>query len=274
MKQTTGEHNKGWTNRASLRILGVSVVLMTFSFNTASAETRDDFEARVYKRASGDTLPYRLFIPRDYDPSKKYPLVLFFHGGGETGNDNTKQLRSPGATVWAEPENQAKHPCFVIAPQFPKRESGDNAPQRPRTAVMKTHIQATMKILDGIEAEFSIDTRREYVTGLSMGGESTWMALIEQPKRFAAAVTICAGDWIIGTDATERGKAFSQFPLWIFHGAKDKTVSVDVSRKVVQALKDAGGNPRYTEYPEAGHNSWVTAYADPELSVWLFAQSR
>jgi predicted peptidase len=102
---------------------------------------------------------------------------------------------------------------------------------------MKGHIQTIHEILDSLEKEFSIDRSREYVTGLSMGGECTWMSIIERPDRFAAAVPICGGDWIIGMSAGERGKKFAQFPMWIFHGEADEVVSVEVSREAVKALK-------------------------------------
>jgi predicted peptidase len=139
---------------------------------------------------------------------------------------------------------------------------------------MKIHIQTIHEILDSIEQEFSIDVSREYVTGLSMGGECTWMSLIERPNRFAAAVPICAGDRFIGLEAAERGKKFAHFPIWIFHGDADDVISVDVSREVVKELKKAGGNPKYTEYPGVKHNSWENAYRSPELIEWLFTQSR
>jgi len=139
---------------------------------------------------------------------------------------------------------------------------------------MKVHTKTIHKILDSLEEEFSIDTSREYVTGLSMGGECTWMSIIERPDRFAAAVPIAAGDKFIGMDAAERGRKFARFPLWIFHGDADDVISVNVSREVVKALRDAGGNPKYTEYPGVGHGSWEKAYRDPKLIEWLFAQSR
>jgi predicted peptidase len=91
---------------------------------------------------------------------------------------------------------------------------------------------------------------------------------------FSAAVPICEGDWIIGMNAEERGKKFAQFPLWIFHGDADDVVSVDVSREAVKQLRAAGGNPKYTESPGVGHDSWTRAYRDSELIGWLFAQSR
>jgi len=138
---------------------------------------------------------------------------------------------------------------------------------------MKVHIQTIHEILDSLEAEFSIDTSRQYVTGLSMGGECTWMSIIERPDRFAAAVPICAGDKFIGMEPPEMGRKFARFPLWIFHGDADDVISVDVSRRLVKALRDAGGNPKYTEYPGVNHDSWESAYRDPELIEWLFAQS-
>lgn len=252
----------------------VSLLLTGFLLNSVSAVTVDDYQARTFTSSKGDTLQYRLFIPRDYDANTKYPLVLFHHGGGGSGNDNRRQFEGPLPREWADPENQKKHPCFIVAPQIPRGNQQNRQDGPPRTIRMKKHIQTIHEILDLLEKEFSIDANREYVTGLSMGGECTWMSIIERPDRFAAAVPVCAGDKFIGMDAAERGKKFARFPLWIFHGAKDPTISVNVSREVVQALRDAGGNPKYTEYPEAKHNSWEKAYREPELIEWLFAQKR
>ena len=237
----------------------------------------DAYEARVFTSSSGDTLPYRLFVPRDYNAGTKYPLVLFHHGGGGRGNDNLANLEGPCPLEWADPENQAKHPCFIVAPQIPKHAEQDvqsvHDGRPPRTGVMEVHIQTMHEILDRLENEFSIDTRREYVTGLSMGGECTWMSLIERPDRFAAAVPICAGDKVISLPPAELGQRFSRFPLWIFHGDDDQIISVEDSRKLVKALQDAGGEPKYTEYSGVNHASWLLAYRDPDLIAWLFAQS-
>jgi len=175
---------------------------------------------------------------------------------------------------WVLPERQTRNPCIVVAPQIPLDAPGSKKSGFPTAEKMKVHIQTIHEILDGLEDEFAIDKNREYVTGLSMGGECTWMSIIERPDRFAAAVPICAGGWFTGMDAAERGKEFARFPLWIFHGDADPVVPVEISRKVVRALKDAGGNPKYTEYPGVGHDSWTATYRDPKLVEWLFAQSR
>jgi len=239
-----------------------------------SEVTVDDYEAHVFTSSNGDTIPYRLFVPRGYDPDKKYPMVLFHHGGGGSGNNNKRQIEGPCPREWAGSERQKNNPCFIVAPQIPRSRSRDRENQSNRTEIMREHIRTIHEILDHLEAEFSIDKSREYVTGLSMGGECTWMSIIEQPDRFAAAVPVCAGDKFIGMSASERGKKFARFPLWIFHGAEDNLISVDVSRKVVEELKKAGGNPRYTEYPETKHDSWSKAYREPELIEWLFYQAR
>jgi len=234
----------------------------------------DAYEARVYTSLEGDTICYRLFIPENYDENSKYPLVLFHHGGGGTGSDNISNLEGPCPREWAGPERQDDNPCFIIAPQIPRNEKKRSESGRPRTDIMNEHIKTIHEILDTLEDEFPIDRNREYVTGLSMGGECTWMSMIERPDRFAAAAPICGGDWIIGMSEEERGKMFAKLPMWIFHGEADGVVSVDVSREAVKALKAAGGNPKYTEYPGVGHDSWTRAYRDQELIDWLFAQSR
>jgi predicted peptidase len=248
----------------------VSPLVTGFLLNSVSAVTVDDYQARTFTSSKGDTLQYRLFIPRNYDANTKYPLVLFHHGSGGSGNDNRRQLVGPLPREWADPENQKKHPCFIVAPQIPRGNQQDRQDAPLRNVQLKKHIQTIHEILDHLEKEFSIDTDREYVTGQSMGGECTWMSIIERPDRFAAAVPICAGNRHIGVDAAERGRRFAQFPLWIFIGDADN--AIEATRELVKELKKAGGNPKYTEYPGVGHNSWDKAYREPELIEWLFAQ--
>ena len=231
------------------------------------------YEAREFTSMRGDTINYRLFIPYGYNPNRSYPLILFHHGAGGRGNDNIKNLEGPCPLEWATPERQAKNPAFIVAPQIPFNPNKKSFKGPPSTEEMTSHIQTIHEILNSLENEFSIDTNREYVTGLSMGGESTWMSLLERPNRFAAAVPICAGDKFIGVEPSELGKRFSKLPLWLFHGELDQVISVDISRTLIKALRDAGGEPNYTEYPKVGHDSWELAYRDSTLIEWLFDQS-
>ncbi len=261
---------------ATAVVIGAPLSAAEASSLTAQKSFVDFYEARSFTSSEGDTLPYRLFVPQDYDPHKQYPIILFHHGGGGTGSDNRANLESACVREWILPEVQAENPCFIVAPQFPGKKAKSKVSEGKATAtgIVALHIRTMHEILDSLEDEFSIDKSREYVTGLSFGGECVWLSMIERPNRFAAAVPICATIGLVDLELAERGKKFAQFPLWIFHGDDDKVVPVDASRNTVNALRDAGGNPKYTEYPGVNHYSWDKAYRDPELIEWLFAQSR
>jgi predicted peptidase len=232
---------------------------------------RDRYEARVYTDGAGARLPYRLLRPPAYDPQTKYPLVLFLHGAGERGDDNRAQLIH-GANDFAGDENRQRYPCFVVAPQCPNGQQWVEVPWSGAAHAMPEKpsepLRLTLELLDRLEREFSIDVRRIYVTGLSMGGFGVWDILARQPTRFAAAVPVCGG----GDLAT--AKRLAAVPIWAFHGAQDGAVKPSRSRDMIAALRQAGGSPRYTEYPDAGHDSWTATYRDPEMMAWLFAQRR
>ena len=270
-KEIAGEYSIFGTTAV---VVGAPMSAKDVAAVAARKYVADYYEARTFTGSEGDTIPYRLFVPENYDPKKKYPVILFHHGGGGTGNDNRQNLEGALVKEWILPEAQAKNPCLIVVPQIPGKKTKTSESLKAAAGAMKLHIRTIHEILDSLEEEFSIDTSREYVTGLSFGGECTWMSMIERPDRFAAAVPICATGLMVEMDAPDRGTTFAQFPLWIFHGDADNVVPVDTSRKMVKALREAGGDPRYTEYPEVGHDSWDQAYRDPELNEWLFAQSR
>lgn len=228
---------------------------------TAQAQDFPEFDKLQYT-TSDDTLLYRLLKPATQKENERYPLVIFLHGSGERGNDNVVTLKHI-APLFLKESNRATYPCFVMVPQCPENENWTypdwyREPKEPMSSVIS--------LIDSLKTLPSIDTSRIYITGLSMGGYGTWYLLTKYPDMFAAAVPICgAGD-------AHQVEKFIHVPIWNFHGAKDDAVSVDNSRKMIQALKDAGGNPIYTEYKKVGHESWVNAYSEPKLLPWLFSQ--
>lgn len=237
---------------------------------TPAPDNRERFEARTFER--GDLkLSYRLLKPKVYEAAKNYPLVIFLHGAGERGDDNAKQLVH-GMNDFASDEVMAKHPAFVIAPQCPAEQQwgGINRLAKVDTpdGKLAPALEATLQVAEALQKEFSIDGQRVYITGLSMGGYGSWRALEVHPDRFAAAAIICGG----GNAAA--AASFKHVPIWAFHGADDKTVPATESQKMIEALRAAGGEPKYTEYPGVGHNSWAVTYANPELYAWLFAQRK
>jgi predicted peptidase len=241
-KEISGEYSIFGTTAV---VVGAPMSAEAVAAAAARKYVADYYEARTFTGSEGDTIPYRLFVPEDYDPKKKYPLILFHHGGGGTGNDNRQNLEGALVKEWILPEAQAKNPCVIVVPQIPGKKAKTSESLKAAVGAMNLHIRTIHEILDVLEEEFSIDTRREYVTGLSFGGECTWLSMIERPDRFAAGVPIA-----------------------------DNVVPVETSRKMVKALRDAGGDPKYTEFPEVGHDSWDLAYSDAELIEWLFAQSQ
>lgn len=236
---------------------------------------RSPFKPGVHKDASGASLPYRLLQPAPLDPQKAYPLVLFFHGSGERGRDNRKQLKLC-ARRFAEPEIRKHFPCFVVAPQCPSQKEGEPwgwtgvYPGR-RPYKVKTEGEPARLALDLVETlctKFPIDRRRLYIIGISMGAFGVWDIITRHPGKFAAAIAICGGG-----EPSKAAKA-NRTPVWVFHGAADPVVPVNLSREMIDAMKAAGGTPRYTEYRNVAHDSWTRAFSEPNLLPWLFGQSR
>jgi predicted peptidase len=243
-----------------LTIFGFAALTLS---SRSLAQTVDDFEDRRYTDGT-HTLPYRLFVPRDYDPSQAYPMVIYLHHGGAIGTDNRAQLFfdlifypvDVPQLVFVKPENQKVWPCFMMAPQTPS----DWDP---------TYLGLTVEVLDALQQEFHIDSARVYVTGYSLGGFGTWDAITHYPGKFAAAVPLAGGGSVGLADRC------AQTPIWNFHSDDDPVVAVENSRTMIAAVRAAGGDPIYTEYTGYGHYAIAPpAYAEPELLVWLFSQSR
>lgn len=221
---------------------------------------------KIFKNSRGESLPYRLFIPAQYDRNKKYPLVLFLHGGGGRGNDNQKQIDGGNGYLidfFTDNEAQARNPSFVVAPQSPGEgwiEEDSITPTR--------HLQSVYELLGELQRTYNIDEARIYVAGQSMGGFGTFAIISEYPRTFAAGVALCGGG--------EQAKVarLTNVPIWVFHGAKDESVPVERSRTIVAGIKNAGGKVRYTEYPETGHIIWPSVVKESDLLPWLFAQRK
>jgi predicted peptidase len=228
-------------------------------------------ENKTFTGAAGGKLPYRLLKPEPFVATTPYPLVVFLHGAGERGNDNEAQLVH-GVPEFCTPQNRKKYPCFLVAPQCPKNKKWADvdwtADSHKLTPEPSEPGALVLELIEALRKEYPIDFRRIYITGLSMGGYGTWDLAMRKSDLFAAAVPVCGGG-----DETQVEK-IARLPVWVFHGALDQAVKVERSRRMVEALKNAGGHPRYTEYPKTGHDSWVPAYKDAAMLEWLFNQRK
>jgi len=253
--------------------LSILIVTCAIVFGSpAGAEVKDHFQPFVFTGPDGTTLPYLLALPQNLEAGKKYPVVLFFHGAGERGSDNARQLKN-GIAAFASDANLAAYPAILIAPQCPLNQQWVDmpwgTPSGTRPAAPSAAMRLALGILDHVCATEPVDPDRIYICGLSMGGYATWDCLTRFPERFAAGIPVCGG----GDPATV-SVATAAVSIWAFHSQDDPTVPVGRSHQMIDAVKAAGGNPHYTEYQGWGHGSWVPAFAEPELLPWLFAQVR
>lgn len=215
-----------------------------------TAQIPSTFSATITREVS---LPYLLYLPPEYEQQGDWPLVMFLHGMGERGSDLSAVTIHGMAKLIAAGQD---FPFVVVSPQC------------PLGSYWTEQLEALEALLDHVTDTLKIDQRRVYLTGLSMGGYGTWYLASRCPQRFAAIAPICGGGlpW-----AAER---LAQVPVWAFHGSKDDIVHPQESRRMVQAVKEAGGSARLTMYKDVGHNSWAQAYDNPKLYQWMLRHSR
>ncbi|MBI1371700.1 MAG: phospholipase [Phycisphaera sp.] len=240
-----------------------------------SPEAVARFEPGVIKAETGGPtteLKYQLLKPAKIEPGVKYPVVLFLHGAGERGDNNTAQLKYLPEWMSAD-DMRAKYPCFLIAPQCPTERKWGSLDWRKKVDGYADEPIAEAKLVEALLKQVletqPVDKDRVYLTGLSMGGFGSWEMAVRHPDWFAAVAPICgAGD-------TSKAKALVGLPIWAWHGDADTAVPVQKSRDMIAAIKAAGGDPKYTELPGVGHNSWTAAYTNADGVIpWLFQQKR
>jgi predicted peptidase len=249
-------------------------LLMSSSFYaqnlTSDQNLASKMEAKQFISEAGDTLNYRIHVPEKTDSTGMHPLVLFLHGAGERGSDNKAQLRW-GVWRFVEDSVQQEHPSIVVAPQAPEEQYWGKLDWRESLKMSEEPakpMKLTLQLLEKLKQDFNIDSDRMYITGLSMGGFGTWDTIARYPDMFAAAAPVCGGG-----DVT-KAHLLSDLPIWNFHGALDDVVPPELSRDMIAAIRYAGGNPGYSEFPDTGHFSWIPAYNEPMLVDWLFSHRK
>lgn len=194
------------------------------------------------------------FLPAGYTQGRDWPLIVFLHGMGERGSDGWNQTGvGLGPAIRARPE---EFRCLVAMPQCPADRIWACAESEP----------LFLAALDEMRKRYAVDRSRTYLTGISMGGSGTWWLGARHIEQFAALVPIC------GESFVDLAPKLVTRPIWAFHGALDETHPVELSRRMVAAVRAAGGEVRYTEYPKVGHDSWDPAYGASETITWLLEQ--
>jgi len=240
---------------------------MVVAIGCAPQAPDERFLQKTYNSPSGKTLAYRLFVPDVSDRDLRIPLVMFLHGGQGAGTDNISQISKSnwsGSHVWIQRDGQAKHNAFVVAPQLPEQHRWDYVPGDG----LSTYGELAVELIAELADAYPIDPDRIYLTGQSLGGWGVWDLIAKRPDLFAAAVPVC------GAGNPAAASSMRGVSIWAFHGARDREVGVEGSRRIVEALEAAGSDIKYTEYRFSGHRVWDRAYGEDDLIDWLFSQQR
>ncbi len=233
--------------------LAIGLMICLTPLLTKAADDQAGQQAKVFEKQVTVKLNYLLFLPEGYssDSDKKWPVMLFLHGAGERGSDvNKVKVHGPPKIV----QNRKDFPFIVVSPQCPS-----DSWWRPFELIA---------LLDEIQSQYKVDPDRVYLTGLSMGGFGTWDLATQYPQRFAAIAPICGG----GNPVLAR--RIKDIPAWVFHGDADRVVPVARSDEMVEALKKAGADVKYTRYEGIDHDSWTKTYANEELYQWMLSHKR
>ena len=214
---------------------------------------------------NGRTQPYTLYVPPEYDPAVPWPMIVFLHGNGERGSDGWRHTDiGIGSAIRFYPE---QFPCLVLMPQIPfgmvwgDRETRILGHSEDGTVFSDAAIEAVIQ-------DYNVDVNRVSLTGLSMGGYGVWFYGAARNDFWSAVVPIAGGGRL--SDADE----LAEVPVWAFHNRYDRTVEVDETRRMVAAVRAAGGDVLYTEFEARGHNAWDPAYANPAVINWMLSQTR
>ena len=203
---------------------------------------------------NGKERRYVVYVPFEYTPNKPWPVIVFLHGAFERGSNGLIQTDvGIGHAIRKHPD---RFPCIVVMPQCPEWGWWGNSEDSIDTALAETR------------RAYNVDASRIYLTGLSMGGNATWSYGARRLDVYAALIPIC------GKGNPGDAKVLATVPIWAFHGTKDENVPVRHTRKMVEAIQNVQGNIKYTELPDADHNSWDKAYGSEDTIAWLLAQHK
>ena len=230
----------------------LALLICTMMLDACAAQSH--LVADELETVTKENLKYYLYYPEDYfDTEESYGLLLFLHGGGESGGDLEETQETHPPKMLAEGK---QFPFLILAPQNSHAKKWWNT-------------GAVVQLLDSVAAVNRVDKNRIYLSGLSRGGSAAWELATQYPEKFAAMAVVCGmtplpyAHWID-----------QEMPIWVFHGDQDDVIDVEESDKMVEKLRDMGHDVRYTRYQGVGHNAWDRAFTTDSLYTWLANKKR
>jgi len=234
-----------------LRVIILIIICASYRALAYTPETNPNQTKHFIAIKGSDTakLGFLICLPEGYNKqSSPMPLIVFLHGAGEKGSD-PDDLRAHGLPLLLERGKDI--PFVVVSPLCPVKQPWN--------------FDVLDNLLDSVRKDYNVDTTRIYLTGISSGGTGVLSWAIKEPGKFAAIAPLC------GFADTVKVKILKSLPIWIFHGEKDMVAPVAQSETIARVIAAAGGNPRFTKYPELAHSIWRETYNNPQLYEWFLS---
>lgn len=234
------------------------------------------YQAFRFTASNGQPMNFRLLYPKNYNPSTKYPMIVMLHGYGEAGRRNTREFYSQSDPRFDNNDYQLLHGGrehlsayynnrwngFVL---FPQNDYGSWVGGKGDvTTSMHRDMVKVLELIEYLTDSYvSVDPFRISLHGLSNGGAGTWYAAYKRPDLFASLLPMSnAGD-------TRMVPTLQYTPIWLFQGGKDTNPSPGVAENMINTLRNAGAEPRYTLYPNTGHGTWYAAYQEADFFPFM-----
>jgi len=227
---------------------------------------------------NNQSVDYQVYLPKNYQAQQNWPVILFLHGAGERGENPLLATEvGLGRAIRLNPE---EYPAIGVFPQCPSGEWW-SSPECEDIA---------LNSLYEVAKKFSIDNKRVYLTGISMGGYGAWHLASKKPELWSALYVISGrvkpgGGHVAANNSVAKSyrgealyemtaKAVAHIPIWIAHGEKDEVVPVSESRQMYKYLQLENAQVNYSEFSKTWHNAWDKAYANGKAISWLFSQHK
>ena len=261
MKSFIFYHSKIFNVSIQFKALGfILYFLLLLSNNVfAQKQTKEYYQSSL---KGGTTIGYLSYLPPAYhgNDNKEFPLLIFLHGAGESGNNLDLVARSGPPLLINQGNWPEERPFIVISPQTSSTFANNWAPFMINN------------VIDHIISKYRIDESRIYITGLSLGGHGSWNYTTEYPDRVAAVVPVC------GSGNVKRACEMKDVPVWAFHNEGDKVVHVNGTKNMIKALNEcvAEPTPKSVIYPNNGHDAWTKTYnlsAGHDIYTWMLSHT-
>lgn len=228
---------------------------------SVSAINVQDSEKLTYSdEETGVDLPYRLIVPEIYDAKYQFQLVVFFHGAGERGMENEKNISN---CIQDIADHMPK--ALILVPQCSHMDQWVDTPWENGCYSVddveeSDDMQAVMNLVKEITETYSVDKNTIYAMGYSMGGFAVWDVMVRHNDVFAAGVAVCGGG------DPSKADVLKDTPMFVFHGTADDTVPISGSADTVSAIQAAGGTKVvYEEFAGSGHGIWGQVFMRDNL---------